>query len=195
MSLSAVHDMRQYQTKYREAGADHGPSCHLSRPQTSTNILSKPSFSVAWPSVWRRARGRQTKTAAAVNARAARTTRARGGNMATFVPGSRRLARRMVLAPRRTPARRARPRGVRADAHRRSGERSHLLNADIDLDTHILNIVNLIKWQQLTDVVLVGHSYGGLVISGAAEEVGPAVATFVMLDAFHPEDGQSTAWT
>lgn len=71
------------------------------------------------------------------------------------------------------------------------GERSHLLNADIDLDTHILDVVNLIKWQELTDVVLVGHSYGGLVISGAAEEVGPAVATFVMLDAFHPEDGQS----
>jgi len=71
------------------------------------------------------------------------------------------------------------------------GERSHLLNADIDLDTHILDVVNLIKRQELTDVVLVGHSYGGLVISGAAEAVGPAIATFVMLDAFHPEDGQS----
>jgi pimeloyl-ACP methyl ester carboxylesterase len=71
------------------------------------------------------------------------------------------------------------------------GERSHLLHADIDLDTHILDVVNLIKWQELTDVVLVGHSYGGMVISGAAEKVGPAIATFVMLDAFHPEDGQS----
>jgi pimeloyl-ACP methyl ester carboxylesterase len=73
------------------------------------------------------------------------------------------------------------------------GERSHLLNADIDLDTHILDVVNLIRWQQLSDVVLVGHSYGGLVISGAAERVRPAIATFVMLDAFHLEDGQSIA--
>jgi len=73
------------------------------------------------------------------------------------------------------------------------GERSHLLNADIDLDTHILDVVNLIKWQELTDVVLVGHSYGGLVISGVAEQVGPAIAAFVMLDAFHLDHGQSIA--
>jgi pimeloyl-ACP methyl ester carboxylesterase len=71
------------------------------------------------------------------------------------------------------------------------GERSHLLNADIDLDTHILDVVNLIKWQQLTGVVLVGHSYGGMVISGAAEQVERAIASLVMLDAFFPEDGQS----
>jgi pimeloyl-ACP methyl ester carboxylesterase len=70
-------------------------------------------------------------------------------------------------------------------------ERSHLLTPDIDIDTHILDIVNEMKWQELTDVVLVGHSYGGMVISGVAEKMEKAIASFVMLDAFFPEDGQS----
>ena len=48
-------------------------------------------------------------------------------------------------------------------------ERSHLLTPAVDLDTHILDIVNELKWQELKDVVLVGHSYGGMVISGVAE--------------------------
>src|SRR5581483_7491643 len=46
------------------------------------------------------------------------------------------------------------------------GERSHLLNPSINVDTHILDVVNEMKWQELKDVVLVGHSYGGVVISG-----------------------------
>jgi pimeloyl-ACP methyl ester carboxylesterase len=71
------------------------------------------------------------------------------------------------------------------------GERSHLLNPAIGLDTHILDIVNEMKWQELRDVVLVGHSYGGMVISGVAEKMEKAVASLVMLDAFMPEDGQS----
>jgi pimeloyl-ACP methyl ester carboxylesterase len=45
-------------------------------------------------------------------------------------------------------------------------ERSHLLSPDIDLDTHILDIMNEIKWKELRDVILVGHSYGGMVVSG-----------------------------
>jgi thioesterase domain-containing protein len=47
------------------------------------------------------------------------------------------------------------------------------------------------KWQELKDVVLVGHSYGGIVISGVAEKMENAIASFVMLDAFMPESGQS----
>jgi pimeloyl-ACP methyl ester carboxylesterase len=70
-------------------------------------------------------------------------------------------------------------------------ERSHLLTRDIDLDTHILDIVNELKWQELKDVVLVGHSYGGMVISGVAERMEKTIASFVMLDAFMPENGQS----
>jgi pimeloyl-ACP methyl ester carboxylesterase len=70
-------------------------------------------------------------------------------------------------------------------------ERSHLLTPAVDLDTHILDIVNELKWQELKDVVIVGHSYGGMVISGVAEKMEKAIASFVMLDAFMPENGQS----
>jgi len=70
-------------------------------------------------------------------------------------------------------------------------ERSHLLTPALDLDTHILDIVNEMKWQELNNVVLVGHSYGGMVISGVAEQMEKSIASFVMLDAFMPENGQS----
>jgi pimeloyl-ACP methyl ester carboxylesterase len=69
-------------------------------------------------------------------------------------------------------------------------ERSHLLNPAINVDTHILDVVNEMKWQELKDVVLVGHSYGGMVISGVAEKMETAIASLVMLDAFMPENGQ-----
>ena len=52
------------------------------------------------------------------------------------------------------------------------GERSHLLRAGIDLKTHITDVVNVMKWERLEDVVLCGHSYGGMVISGVAEADG-----------------------
>jgi pimeloyl-ACP methyl ester carboxylesterase len=71
------------------------------------------------------------------------------------------------------------------------GERSHLLDPEIDLETHILDVVNLMKWQELHDVVLVGHSYGGMVVSGVAERMEKSIASIVMLDAFFPADGQS----
>ncbi len=71
------------------------------------------------------------------------------------------------------------------------GERSHLLAPGIDLDTHILDVVNAMKWQGLNDAVLVGHSYGGMVISGVAERMEKAIAAFVMLDAFFPENGEA----
>ena len=70
-------------------------------------------------------------------------------------------------------------------------ERSHLLNPTINVDTHILDVVNEMKWQDLKDVVLVGHSYGGMVISGVAERMEKAIASLVMLDAFMPESGQA----
>lgn len=71
------------------------------------------------------------------------------------------------------------------------GERSHLLRPDTGLDTHILDVVNEMKWQDLKDVILVGHSYGGLVISGAAELAERSIAALVFLDAFVPENGQA----
>ncbi len=54
-----------------------------------------------------------------------------------------------------------------------------------------LDVVNEMKWQELKNVVLVGHSYGGMVISGVAEKMETAIGSFVMLDAFMPQDGQS----
>ena len=71
------------------------------------------------------------------------------------------------------------------------GERSHLLSPEIDLETHVLDIVNVMKWQELRDVVLVGHSYGGMVISGVAERMERSIASLVMLDAMVPASGQS----
>jgi pimeloyl-ACP methyl ester carboxylesterase len=71
------------------------------------------------------------------------------------------------------------------------GERNHLLRADIDLTTHITDIVNVMKWEELTDVVLCGHSYGGMVVSGVAERMQPAIASLVLLDAILPEDADS----
>jgi pimeloyl-ACP methyl ester carboxylesterase len=70
------------------------------------------------------------------------------------------------------------------------GERSHLMSKDVDLDMHITDVVNVIKWESLDDLVLVGHSYGGWVISGVAEQVLPAIRSIVFLDAFMPENGQ-----
>lgn len=70
------------------------------------------------------------------------------------------------------------------------GERSHLLNKDINLDTHIADIVNVIKWEDLNDICLVVHSYGGWVGSGALEQIGDRVSSIVWVDAFKPEDGQ-----
>lgn len=71
------------------------------------------------------------------------------------------------------------------------GERSHLLSANISLQTHIDDIVNVLEWEDLVEVVLVGHSYGGIVISGAAQSVPHRIAHLVYLDAVMPRDGES----
>ena len=70
------------------------------------------------------------------------------------------------------------------------GERSHLLSKDVVLDTHITDIANLFKWEDLRDVCLVVHSYGGWPGSGALEQIGDRVSSIVWLDAFKPENGQ-----
>jgi hypothetical protein len=70
------------------------------------------------------------------------------------------------------------------------GDRSHLLSKDVILDTHIADIVNLVTWEDLKDVCLVVHSYGGWPGSGALEHIHDRVASIVWLDAFKPEDGQ-----
>jgi pimeloyl-ACP methyl ester carboxylesterase len=71
------------------------------------------------------------------------------------------------------------------------GERVHLANTDITLSTHVTDIVNVLKFEDLHDVVLCGHSYGGNVITGVVEAVPERIAALFFLDAFVPLDGQS----
>src|SRR5438309_7653299 len=71
------------------------------------------------------------------------------------------------------------------------GERSHLMRPGIDLDTHILDIVNVLHYEDLRDVILVGHSYGGMVITGAADRASDRVGRLVYLDAANPKNGES----
>jgi pimeloyl-ACP methyl ester carboxylesterase len=71
------------------------------------------------------------------------------------------------------------------------GERAHLLSRDIGLDTHVADIVGLMQWQDLGGVTLVGHSYGGTVITAVAEWAPERVRQLVYLDASVPKNGQS----
>jgi pimeloyl-ACP methyl ester carboxylesterase len=73
------------------------------------------------------------------------------------------------------------------------GDRSHLLSKDINLDTHIADVVNLVKWESLENVCLVAWSYAGFVGAGALESIGNQVSSIVWLDAFLPTDGQKVA--
>ena len=71
------------------------------------------------------------------------------------------------------------------------GERMHLANPDIDLTTHINDVVNLILFENLEHVVLVGHSYGGMVITGVMERIPERIDYVFFLDALVPDDGMS----
>jgi pimeloyl-ACP methyl ester carboxylesterase len=73
------------------------------------------------------------------------------------------------------------------------GERSHLLSPQVDLRTHILDVVNLVRYEGLTDVTLLGFSYGGIVVTGALEAVADEVKHLVYLEALVPKDGDSVA--
>ncbi len=71
------------------------------------------------------------------------------------------------------------------------GERIHLMNPSINLDTHIADVVNLIEWEELSDIVLVGHSYGGMVVTGVADALPDRIRSLVYLDAFVPKNGEA----
>jgi pimeloyl-ACP methyl ester carboxylesterase len=73
------------------------------------------------------------------------------------------------------------------------GERVHLANAGIGLDTHITDVVNTVQFEQLQQVILVGHSYGGMVVTGAADRLADRVKRVVYVDAFLPDSGESLA--
>ena len=71
------------------------------------------------------------------------------------------------------------------------GERSHLLSRQIGLATHIQDLVAVFEYEDIHDAVLVGHSYGGMVVSGAMEQIADRVRSFVLLDGHMPRDGES----
>ncbi|TAL01567.1 MAG: alpha/beta hydrolase [Rhodospirillaceae bacterium] len=71
------------------------------------------------------------------------------------------------------------------------GERAHLLRPDINLDTHIADVVGVLHFEGITNAILVGHSYGGTVITGVADRALSRVGHLVFLDASHPHDGDS----
>ncbi len=71
------------------------------------------------------------------------------------------------------------------------GERVHLASPEIGLSTHIQDVVNVLEYEDLREVVLVGHSYGGMVIAGVADRAAERLAHLVYLDAFVPADGQA----
>ncbi len=71
------------------------------------------------------------------------------------------------------------------------GERVHLSRPDIGLSTHIDDVVNTILYEDLHDIILMGHSYGGMVITGVAHRVPDRIRRLVYVDAFVPNDGES----
>ena len=73
------------------------------------------------------------------------------------------------------------------------GERSHLMSPTVNLDTHVQDIGNVIRWEELSDLVLCGHSYGGMVITGVADKVPDKIKALVYLDAFVPSNGEAIA--
>ena len=70
-------------------------------------------------------------------------------------------------------------------------DRAHLLSVEVDLEMHITDVARLIEYEDLTDVILAGHSYGGMVITGVADRAIERVAQLVYLDAAIPFDGES----
>jgi pimeloyl-ACP methyl ester carboxylesterase len=71
------------------------------------------------------------------------------------------------------------------------GERAHLAHPAIDLETHITDMLQVIKYEDLRDIVLIGHSYGGMVATGVADRARDKVKQLIYIDAFVPADGQS----
>ncbi len=71
------------------------------------------------------------------------------------------------------------------------GERAHLAHPGIDLDAHIQDVLNVIKYEDLRDIVLIGHSYGGMVATGVADRARDKIKQLIYIDAFVPNDGQS----
>lgn len=75
--------------------------------------------------------------------------------------------------------------------HTGLGERAHLASPDIDLNTHIQDIVAVLESEDLNDVYLIGHSYGGMVATGVADRARARIKHIIYVDAFAPKNGES----
>lgn len=73
------------------------------------------------------------------------------------------------------------------------GDRAHLLTADVGLDTHVRDLIDLVTAEDLTDIVLVGHSYAAIVVTALADAVPDRIAELVYIDTFVPRDGEAVA--
>lgn len=71
------------------------------------------------------------------------------------------------------------------------GERSHLLSTDIGISVFVEDLVNVIKYEELSDIILLGHSFGGMAITGAADVMPERIRHIVYLDAIVPQNGQN----
>jgi pimeloyl-ACP methyl ester carboxylesterase len=80
---------------------------------------------------------------------------------------------------------------VLTPTHTGVGQRAHLSGENVTLETHIRDVLGCIEAEELDDVILVGHSYGGMVITGVADRIAPKIRSLVYLDAFVPEHGDS----
>ena len=71
------------------------------------------------------------------------------------------------------------------------GERSHLASPAVNLSAHITDVLQCLRYERLAEVVLVGHSYAGMVVTGVADRAPECIRTLVYLDAFVPQNGQA----
>jgi pimeloyl-ACP methyl ester carboxylesterase len=71
------------------------------------------------------------------------------------------------------------------------GEKVHLATTDVGLNTHINDVVNMILFEDLHDIILIGHSYGGMVVTGVADSLPGRIRKLIYLDAMVPESGES----
>ena len=89
------------------------------------------------------------------------------------------------------PLLRARGHEIHTPTHTGLGERAHLASPGIDLETHIADILGVLQAEDLQKVILIGHSYGGMVATGVADRARDRIAKLVYIDAFAPRDGDS----
>jgi len=80
---------------------------------------------------------------------------------------------------------------VHTPTHTGLGEKAHLASESITLETHVRDVIGCIEAEELDDIILCGHSYGGMVITQVADRLGSRIKALVYLDAFLPQHGQS----